>query len=63
MPMNLRTCLPGKGRGRDVGEDVERIVAIWMDCRARYGSLGPLLFGRFSAADAMSTPVATRFRT
>jgi glutathione S-transferase len=63
MPMNLRKSLPGKGRDRDVAEDIERICAIWTDCRTRYGALGPFLFGRFSAADVMYTPVATRFRT
>jgi glutathione S-transferase len=63
MPMNLRKSLPGKGRGRDVAEDIERICAIWTDCRAHYGALGPFLFGRFTAADVMYTPVATRFRT
>ena len=63
MPMNLRKSLPGKGRGRDVAEDIERIGAIWADCRATYGAGGPFLFGRFSAADVMYTPVATRFRT
>jgi glutathione S-transferase len=61
MPMNLRKSLPGKGRDRDVAEDIERICAIWADCRARHG--GPFLFGRFCAADVMYTPVATRFRT
>jgi len=61
MPMNLRKSLPGKGRDRDVAEDIERICAIWADCRARYG--GPFLFGRFCAVDVMYTPVATRFRT
>jgi glutathione S-transferase len=63
MPMNLRKSLPGKGRDRDVADDIERISAIWTDCRARYGGAGPFLFGPFSAADAMYTPVATRFRT
>jgi glutathione S-transferase len=63
MPMNLRKSLPGKGRGRDVALDIERVLAIWTDCRTRYGALGPFLFGRFSAADVMYTPVATRFRT
>jgi glutathione S-transferase len=63
MPMNLRKSLPGKGRDRDVADDIERISAIWTDCRARYGGAGPFLFGSFSAADAMYTPVATRFRT
>ena len=63
MPMNLRKSLPGKGRGRDVEDDIERICAIWRDCRARHGAGGPFLFGRFCAADVMYTPVATRFRT
>jgi glutathione S-transferase len=63
MPMNLRKSLPGKGRGRDVATDIERVLAIWSDCRARHSALGPFLFGRFSAADVMYTPVATRFRT
>jgi glutathione S-transferase len=63
MPMNLRKTLPGKGRGRDVADDIERVCAIWRDCRTRFGADGPFLFGRFSGADAMYTPVATRFRT
>jgi glutathione S-transferase len=63
MPMNLRKSLPGKGRGRDVADDIERIRAIWRDCLARYAAGDPYLFGRFSAADVMYTPVATRFRS
>jgi glutathione S-transferase len=63
MPMNLRKSLPGKGRARDVEADIERIGAIWRDCRGRHGADGSYLFGPFTAADAMYTPVATRFRT
>jgi glutathione S-transferase len=63
MPMNLRKTLPGKGRGREVADDIERVCAIWQDCRTRFGDGGPFLFGPFSGADAMYTPVATRFRT
>jgi glutathione S-transferase len=63
MPMNLRRTLPGKGRGREVADDIERVCAIWQDCRTRFGNGGPFLFGRFSGADAMCTPVATRLRT
>lgn len=43
--------------------DVTRVQAIWNDCRSRYGAGGPFLFGRFSVADAMYAPVATRFVT
>ena len=53
-----KTVLPGQ-----VETDVRRIVAIWRDCRGRFGSGGPFLLGAFSAADAMYAPVATRFRT
>jgi glutathione S-transferase len=38
-------------------------VAVWHDCRKRFGAGGSFLFGRFSVADAMYAPVATRFRT
>lgn len=63
MPMNLRKSLPGKGQGPGVAEDIARIGAIWQDCRNRFGTGGPFLFGAASAADAMYAPVATRFRT
>jgi glutathione S-transferase len=38
-------------------------VKSWNDCRAAYGAGGPFLFGRWSIADAMYAPVATRLRT
>ena len=42
--------------------DLERVDAIWTDCRGQYG--GPWLFGeRYSIADAMYAPVALRFLT
>ena len=47
----------------DVEADVRRIVTLWRECRAQYGSGGPFLFGDFTAADAMYAPVAARFRT
>ncbi len=66
----LRTRLPmdlkrGPGRaaspGGALGEDIARILAIWSDCRARFGAGGDFLFGAFGAADAFFAPVATRF--
>ncbi|MDZ4843774.1 MAG: glutathione S-transferase family protein [Hyphomicrobium aestuarii] len=45
--------------------DVQRILAIWADCRRRFRaadkSAGPFLFGAFCAADAMFAPVVSRF--
>ena len=60
LPMNLRARvrLP---LSPAVRADVERVVAIWEDCRARFGAGGPFLFGAFGIADAMYAPVATRF--
>lgn len=43
--------------------DIDRIVALWSDCRGRFGSGGPFLFGQFSWADAFYAPVVTRFAT
>ncbi|MBC7833219.1 MAG: glutathione S-transferase family protein [Hyphomicrobium sp.] len=46
-----------------VETDIRRIVAVWRECRSRFGAGGPFLFGEISAADAMYAPVASRFRT
>ena len=43
--------------------EIERVVALWHECRARFGGGGPWLFGAFSPADAMYAPVALRFLT
>ena len=62
--MNLRRGdLKGKGRGPGVDDDIARIGAIWRDYRARWGGSGDILFGEFSAADAMFAPVVTRLDT
>ncbi len=63
MPMNCRLSRPGYGRIPDVDRDIERIVAIWTECRRRFGSKGDFLFGTFGIADAMYAPVASRFKT
>lgn len=63
MSMNIRKQYPGKGRTPEVLADIERIVAMWSDCRARFGQGGPYLFGQFSIADAMYAPIVLRFRT
>ncbi len=63
MPMNVRASKPGQGMTPEVAVDIARICEIWRDCRERYAAAGPLLFGRFSNADAMYAPVVTRFAT
>jgi glutathione S-transferase len=63
MPMNMRSVFPGKGGGDGVQEQINRIAAIWRDCRRRFGGEAPFLFGDFTLADAMYAPVASRFVT
>ena len=63
MPMDLHGSYPGRGRGPGVSDDIGRIVAIWEDCRASYGSGGDFLFGTPTLADAAFAPVVTRFAT
>jgi glutathione S-transferase len=63
MPMNLRAAGARIAVGPEVRADVERIVAIWEDCRARFGAGRPFLFGAFGNADAMYAPVVTRFHS
>jgi glutathione S-transferase len=62
-PMDLFARAPISVLPEQVDADVRRIVAVWRDCRSRFGKDGPFLFGRFTAADAMFAPVAARFRT
>ena len=67
MPVNIRASYPGKGMTPAVRTDIERITAIWRDCRKRFAGAfqkdDGFLFGAFGAADAMFAPVVTRFRT
>lgn len=63
LPMNLRGRFLWRSPGPEVEAEIARIVGLWTDCRARFGALGPWLFGEFSIADAMYVPVALRFAT
>lgn len=42
--------------------DIARIVALWTQCRMRFGADGAFLFGHASIADAFFAPVAARLR-
>ncbi len=63
LPMNMRSSFPNRGVTPEVQADINRIAAIWRDCRKRFGESGPFLFGSFTNADAMYAPVVSRFRT
>lgn len=60
MPMNIRSRHPGKGDSPEVRDEVGKLCANWRDTRMLFGGDGPFLFGRFCAADAYFTPVASR---
>ncbi len=67
LPMDLKRDPAPAGESTppdpELAAEIGRIVAIWTDCRARYGGRGDFLFGAFTAADAVYAPVATRFQT
>lgn len=65
LPMNIRAGAASEALALvdDMRADVNRIEAIWRDCRQRFGGDGELLFGGFTIADAMYAPMASRFRT
>lgn len=46
-----------------VRADIERIVALWAECRAACTTPGPFLFGAPGIVDAFFAPVAVRLRT
>jgi glutathione S-transferase len=63
LPMNMRSSFPNRGVTPEAQADVNRITALWRDCRKRFGGDGAFLFGHFTIADAMYAPIVSRFRT
>ena len=47
----------------DTAPGLSLIHIFWESCRLRYAQDGPFLFGSFSIADAMYSPVVWRFLT
>ncbi|MDQ3203141.1 MAG: glutathione S-transferase, partial [Pseudomonadota bacterium] len=43
--------------------DIDRMQALWAECRAAASDSGPFLFGRATLADAFFAPIAVRLRT
>jgi len=61
--MNIRRIYPPQPPGEAVKADIERIMEIWAQARARFGGEEDFLFGAFGAADIMFAPVVTRLIT
>ena len=62
-PMNIRRRFEGAVLSDEARGDVVRILQLWAEARARFGSGGPFLFGTFGAADVFYAPVVSRFIT
>lgn len=62
LPFNLRMEPMAKPLSDAVRADVERILTLWAQARARFGQGGPYLFGTFGAADIFFAPVVVRLR-
>lgn len=61
--MNMKRAPAPIALDADVEANVDRIVAMWTDCRTRFGAGGDFLFGAFGNADAMYAPVVSRFHS
>ena len=62
-PMNIRQAFPSRPQKPEVLADLQRIMELWAQARARFGGDGAFLFGEFGAADIMFAPVCTRIVT
>src|SRR3546814_11341078 len=61
--MNIRQIYAPQPPSAETMQDIERIMQLWAEARARFGGAGDFLFGEFGAADIMFAPVVTRFIT
>ena len=63
LPMNVRKSFTAADLSDEVVDEVERILQLWAQARARFGGTGDYLFGDWCAVDMMFAPVVTRFIT
>lgn len=62
-PMNIRRPVKPIPMAEAVMKNLARIDSIWSVCRKNHGKGGDFLFGKFSNADAMFAPIASRINT
>ncbi len=63
LPMDLKRNQALAAIPADALADIQRICALWAECRQRFGQGGGFLFGQASLADAFFAPVAARLRS
>ncbi|MBF6040990.1 MULTISPECIES: glutathione S-transferase family protein [Pseudomonas] len=63
MPFDLSRNAPLSPTPDDVQADIQRMLALWAECRTVATDIGPFLFGGATLADAFFAPIAVRLRT
>ena len=63
LPMNVRKSYSPRELSEPVIEEINRILQLWAQARARHGGTGDFLFGDWCAVDMVYAPVVTRFIT
>ncbi|MBU0901329.1 MAG: glutathione S-transferase family protein [Gammaproteobacteria bacterium] len=63
LPMDLKRNQALAEIPADAMADIQRICALWAECRQRFAQAGGFLFGQPSLADAFFAPVAARLRS
>ncbi|WP_460151992.1 glutathione S-transferase family protein [Pseudomonas sp. S2_B07] len=63
MPFDLSRNAPLSPTPDDVQADIQRMLALWAECRTVATDMGPFLFGGTTLADAFFAPIAVRLRT
>lgn len=63
LPMDLQRDAGHEAMPADAEADIQRMLALWRECRAASTEQGPYLFGQVSLVDAFFAPVAIRLRT
>jgi glutathione S-transferase len=63
LPMNVRRIVDDVTLSPAVVAEIDRILTLWAQARARFAGTGEFLFGDWGAVDMMYAPVVTRFVT
>lgn len=63
LPMDLKRNQALPEIPADAMADIQRVCALWAECRQRFAQGGSFLFGQPSLADACFAPVAARLRS
>lgn len=63
LPMDLKRNQALAEIPADAMADIQRICALWAECRQRFAQDGAFLFGQACLADAYFAPVAARLRS